>query len=169
MNEAKKRHEEKEKKSEEFRADEFASPTKDYNGFAEELDSPYTQDLGNSGTETSDELGIPMESLSEKKKEKIRPGDILSYESPIFFSGDKRGKRKATVLSVDPHRDPVLTLDNGEVLSTDVQVRRDQTLRYGVSFRFGFRRMLPNAVFILTLTPSSILSKIEIHCAFWNL
>merc|ERR1740139_611033 len=41
-----------------------------------------------------------MESLSEKKKEKIRPGDILSYESPIFFSGDKRGKRKATVLSV---------------------------------------------------------------------
>jgi hypothetical protein len=59
-----------------------------------------------------------------KKKEPIRVGDVISYYSRIFRWGDERGKRIATVLSVDPNRSPILVLDNGEILPEDTKVQR---------------------------------------------
>ena len=60
----------------------------------------------------------------ERKNEPIRPGDCLLYYSPVFAAGDKRGKREATVISVDPKRNPILMLSNSEHLPENTQVCR---------------------------------------------
>lgn len=106
-----------------------------------EIDEPYTQDVeefkrssnSNSSATTSqqqDAFMTEMESCvavsikSSRKKEPIRAGDVIEYHSSMYVSGDKRGKRTATVMSVNPKTDPVLKLSNGEFLCRDQQVKR---------------------------------------------
>lgn len=61
----------------------------------------------------------------ERKTEPIRPGDVVSYASHIF------GPRIASVLSVNPNRNPVLVLDNAEHLPRDAQVKRVKIMYRG--------------------------------------
>mmetsp|Transcript_11975 Transcript_11975/g.17728 ORF Transcript_11975/g.17728 Transcript_11975/m.17728 type:complete len:404 (+) Transcript_11975:938-2149(+) len=61
---------------------------------------------------------------SDRKTEPIKPGDVIEYYTHQFVSGDKRGHRRAVVLSVDPKRFPVLVLDNSECLPKDTQIKR---------------------------------------------
>ena len=111
-------------------------------------DEPYTQALSNMST-SADSLLLDSDDEREKnrlffnptsperklnqtnitkKKEPIRPGDIISYYHPIYRWGDVRGKRTAKVLSVDPRRIPILVLDNGEILPEDTKVQRIKIL-----------------------------------------
>ena len=74
----------------------------------------------------------PLDDYSGKRREPLRPGDVVQYTHPVFRAGDKRGQRTATVLSTDPNRTPVLVLDSGDVLpSNDVFVKRIRILDRG--------------------------------------
>ena len=46
-----------------------------------------------------DETCIP--DFTSKKNEPMRPGDMMQCWDPIFVSGDKRGLKEASVLSVN--------------------------------------------------------------------
>ena len=91
-----------------------------------ELDEPYTQDWGNptSDTEEDDPYASAVTLAPSRKKEPIRPGDVISYHSHVYVSGDKRGLRTATVLSVNAKGDPILKLSNGECLPKNTQIKR---------------------------------------------
>jgi len=93
----------------------------------EPLDIPYTQALG---LESDDEYLPPpiIDPENVKSKEPIRPGDVIEYSSFLFVAGDKRGHREATVISVDPNRDPALVLDTGDILPNDTSIRRTKII-----------------------------------------
>lgn len=89
----------------------------------DELDVPYTQDWGDgSGYHSTSKLG---------RKEPLRPGDVITYRSHLFVAGDKRGERIATVIQVRPKEDPILRLDNNEVLLSTAQVKRIRVMKRG--------------------------------------
>jgi len=101
------------------------------------LEEPYTQALPklsyDSSSSSDGGMGILPPSFflddtgpssQPRRREPIRPGDVIAYYTQIFVSGDKRGSRTATILSVDPNRSPILVLDNGEFLSNDASVKR---------------------------------------------
>lgn len=99
----------------------------------DELDEPYTQDWGGGSDDDEDDIYASAITLEpSRKKEPIRPGDVISYYSHVFVSGDKRGLRTATVLSVDAKGDPVLKLSNGEYLPKDTQIKRIKIIMNGV-------------------------------------
>ena len=110
------------------------------------LDIPYTQALG---LESDDDYLPPpmLDPENAKSKEPIRPGDVIEYSSFLFVAGDKRGHREATVISVDPNREPVLVLDNGEVLPSDSTIRRTKILLGGkLCAHSGVSRPIQNFV-----------------------
>ena len=110
------------------------------------LDIPYTQALG---LESDDDYLPPpmLDPENAKSKEPIRPGDVIEYSSFLFVAGDKRGHREATVISVDPNREPVLVLDNGEVLPSDSTIRRTKVLLGGkLRAHSGVSRPIQNFV-----------------------
>jgi len=97
------------------------------------LEEPYTQANGlptNSDEEMEHFFSMRNKSVQspskhqKRKKEPIHPGDVIEYFSPIYVHGDERGRRTATIVSVDPDRNPVLSLDNDEHLSNDTEVKR---------------------------------------------
>lgn len=80
------------------------------------LDAPYTQAIN---------FDPDLNNLDDTvSNEPIRPGDVIEYYSPVFVVGDKRGLRQATVLSVAPEAEVILTLSNGECLPEDTRVKR---------------------------------------------
>ena len=96
-------------------------------GPEEDLEEPYAQALavyGDSASESDGPSYRDRAGTGEKSGEPLRPGDVLEYSSQIYVAGDRRGRRVATVLSVDPERDPILVLDNAEYLPPDTAVRR---------------------------------------------
>jgi hypothetical protein len=82
----------------------------------DDLDIPYTQAI----TFDPDDFGT----VEGPSNEPIRPGDVIEYYCPIFVSGDARGLRHATVLSVDPNDSMPLVLSNGEGLPRSTKVKR---------------------------------------------
>jgi hypothetical protein len=89
-----------------------------------DMETPYDENLGLLGE-------FRLQDFSDKKMEPLRPGDVIQYTSPIFVSGDRRGRRQATVLSTDPNRDPMLVLDNGDVLPENIIIKRIQVMEKG--------------------------------------
>jgi len=71
---------------------------------------------------------------TNKSRERLNPGDIVTYFSPMFTAGDKRGLRSAQILIVrtssSSKRDtlPRLTLSNDELLPSDTRVKRSYYL-----------------------------------------
>ena len=90
----------------------------------DELEIPYTQDWG--GDNDFDGLYPTSSSVA---KEPLRPGDVISYRSHLFVAGDKRGERVAIVIEVRPKEDPILRLDNNEVLLATTQVKRIRVMK----------------------------------------
>jgi hypothetical protein len=82
----------------------------------DDLDIPYTQAI----TFDPDDFG----EVEGPSNEPIRPGDVIEYYCPIYVSGDARGLRHATVLSVDPNNVMPLVLSNGEGLPSSTKVKR---------------------------------------------
>jgi len=119
----------------------------------EPLDEPYTQDLGL----LSDDDYLPSFALEgEKAKEPIRPGDVVEYYSHVYVAGDKRGRRIAKVLSVDPERSPILVLDNGECIPSDTQIRRTKVMIGGtLRAHSGIYRPIENFKLIKCLPSGS--------------
>ena len=74
-----------------------------------------------------DETGIP--DFTSKKNEPIRPGDMMQHWDPIFVSGDKRGLKEASVLSVNRKRYPMLILSTGDALPPNTNVKRLKVMR----------------------------------------
>lgn len=60
------------------------------------------------------------------KNEPLRAGDVIEYTNPMFVFGDSRGHRRATILSVNPARYPILVVDNGEFLPNELMIKRVQ-------------------------------------------
>ena len=89
-----------------------------------DLEVPYDENLELDGE-------FHRQDFSEKKIEPLRPGDVILYTCPIFVSGDRRGRRQATVLSTDPHREPMLVLDTGEFLPENCIIQRIKVLEKG--------------------------------------
>ena len=89
-----------------------------------DMETPYDENLGLEGE-------FRLQDFSDKKMEPLRPGDVIQYTSPIFVAGDRRGRRQATVLSTDPSRDPMLVLDNGDVLPENIIIKRIQVMEKG--------------------------------------
>ena len=58
--------------------------------------------------------------------EPLRDGDVIEYTQTIFVAGDERGRRTTKILSVNRARNPMLILENGEILPQDTRVRRVQ-------------------------------------------
>jgi len=101
----------------------------------DDLDEPYTQDWGSSSNEdmSDDDMYASAVTLEpSRKKEPIRPGDVICYHSHMCVAGDKRGLRTTTVLSVDAKGDPILKLSNGEYLPKDTQIKRTQIMHRGI-------------------------------------
>jgi hypothetical protein len=65
---------------------------------------------------------------TDRKNERITPGDVILYYDSIFPAGDKRGKRTATVIAVDPRGKPKLRLSNSDALQDSTQVCRIKVL-----------------------------------------
>lgn len=63
-------------------------------------------------------------SAPRRKKDVLRPGDLLEYYHHVYVAGDTRALRTGTVLSVDPRRDPVIVLDSGDHIPNDARVKR---------------------------------------------
>ena len=66
-----------------------------------------------------------------KKKENIRPKDMIAYYRPPFAMGDQRGYSTAKIISVDPRRQPVLQLDPPDVLPRDHLIKRVEIVYRG--------------------------------------
>ena len=58
----------------------------------------------------------------DENREPLRPGDVIEYNHLVFVAGTNlcRGK----VISINKSRDPMLVLDNGDVLPPETRVRR---------------------------------------------
>eukprot|EP00562_Extubocellulus_spinifer_P018023 CAMPEP_0178592068 /NCGR_PEP_ID=MMETSP0697-20121206/29146_1 /TAXON_ID=265572 /ORGANISM="Extubocellulus spinifer, Strain CCMP396" /LENGTH=934 /DNA_ID=CAMNT_0020229013 /DNA_START=32 /DNA_END=2837 /DNA_ORIENTATION=+ len=118
----------------------------------EPLDEPYTQDLGL----LSDDDYLPSFALEGEKANPIRPGDVVEYYSHVYVAGDKRGRRIAKVLSVDPERSPILVLDNGECIPSDTQIRRTKVMIGGtLRAHSGIYRPIENFKLIKCLPSGS--------------
>ena len=86
----------------------------------EELDVPYAQKLGLPGEDAI----ILASSLSTKRKEPLRPGDVILYHHPMFVAGTRQSLRVTQVVRTDPNHHIPLELDNGEILPPDTRVKR---------------------------------------------
>ncbi|KAL7548255.1 hypothetical protein ACHAWF_011543 [Thalassiosira exigua] len=58
------------------------------------------------------------------KKETLRVGDKIEYYSQMSVTGDKRGKRVSTILSIDPKSDHMITIDDMTQLDSEHSVKR---------------------------------------------
>mmetsp|Transcript_37853 Transcript_37853/g.81714 ORF Transcript_37853/g.81714 Transcript_37853/m.81714 type:complete len:416 (+) Transcript_37853:188-1435(+) len=68
----------------------------------------------------------------EQRTERLRPGDRIEYYAKQFVAGDPGGLREATILSIDPKGDPILTVDAAfTCLEPDHQVKLLQRCRRG--------------------------------------
>ncbi len=94
---------------------------------------------GNANGDSSDDQSTyttadtfdPDKVLFERKsKEKICPGDVIQYYNPIFVSGDPRGLRETSVLSVDPNNYFPLVLSNGEGLPSTCKVKQIKVIQH---------------------------------------
>ena len=95
----------------------------DEDGSVSSLEIPYTQ--------ACSQHSCVLPDLSGKKKEKLRPGDVIGYHHIIYCAGDPRGKVTATVLATNPDGHPMLRLDNGQVLPADHQIKRIKIMEKG--------------------------------------
>jgi len=87
-------------------------------------DSRSIQSVGSNDSE-EDNPGRHLLSKDDiRKKEVIRPGDVIAYHLHIYVAGSEEGYRTASVLSVDPKRTVILVLDSGDCLPQDTQVKR---------------------------------------------
>jgi hypothetical protein len=79
-----------------------------------------------------------------KCKEPICPGDVIQYYSPMFVTGDLRGLRETSVLSVDPNNNFPLVLSNGEGLLSTTLIKRIKVVRQNrlVDHRGIFREII---------------------------
>ena len=76
-------------------------------------------------------LGLYDDEYS-KRDEPVKAGDVIQYYHPIAVAGDPAGLRTTTVLSVRPSEKVKHVLNNGEVISDYVRIRRIKTLsEYG--------------------------------------
>jgi len=91
------------------------------NGDSSDNQSTYT---------TADTFDPDNVSFERKCKEKIRPGDVIQYYNPIFVSGDPRGLRETSVLSVDPNNYFPLVISNGEGLPSTCKVKRIKVIQH---------------------------------------
>jgi hypothetical protein len=91
---------------------------------SDDLQVPYDEHLL-SDDDDNDYLDETLFDYDEPSNEPLRPGDVITYTLPIFTAGDARGRRVTTVLSTDPHRHPVLVLQNGDVLPPDTRPSRE--------------------------------------------
>uniref|UniRef100_A0A7S2KP02 Uncharacterized protein n=1 Tax=Leptocylindrus danicus TaxID=163516 RepID=A0A7S2KP02_9STRA len=90
------------------------------------LEEPYSQTINE---DEEDRMYGYFNSATTKSNEPIRVGDWITYFSHVFAAGDKRGRRVAEVLEVNPRGNPVLRLDNGEFLPKDTQVKRIKVIK----------------------------------------
>jgi hypothetical protein len=67
----------------------------------------------------------------DKRKERIRPKDIIAYFRPPFAMGDQRGYSTAKIISVDPRGQPVLQLDPPDFLPRDHLIKRIEIVYRG--------------------------------------
>jgi hypothetical protein len=61
----------------------------------------------------------------------LTAGDVIAYYHPIYVCGDPRAYRTTIIQEVDPEKEVVLTLDNGEHLLRDCSVKRLQYVQGG--------------------------------------
>jgi hypothetical protein len=61
----------------------------------------------------------------------LTAGDVIAYYHPIHVWGDPRAYRTAIIQEVDPEKDVVLTLDNGDYRLRDNSVKRLQYVQGG--------------------------------------
>ncbi len=80
----------------------------------------------------ADSFDPDKQTLSEKSKEPICPGDVIHYYCPIFVSGDPRGLRETSVLAVDPNDKFPLVLSNRDGLPSTTQVKRIEVYRNNI-------------------------------------
>ena len=79
---------------------------------------------------TADTFDPDIDSFELKCKEKLCPGDVIQYYCPIFVSGDPRGLRETSILSVDPNNYFPLVLSNGEGLPSTCKVKRIKVIQH---------------------------------------
>ena len=91
------------------------------NGDSSDNESTYT---------TADTFDPDIVSFELKCKEKLCPGDVIQYYCPIFVSGDPRGLRETSILSVDPNNSFPLVLSNGEGLPSTCKVKRIKFIQH---------------------------------------
>jgi len=91
------------------------------NGDSSDEQSTYT---------TADNFDPDKVSFEWKCKEKIHPGDVIQYYNPMFVSGDPRGLRETSVLSVDPNNYFPLVLSNGEGLPSTCKVKQIKVIQH---------------------------------------
>ena len=108
-----------------------------------DLEVPYTQNLGLPEDGHPHARLLPMSKAmgqeeDEGPREPLRPGDVIAYTHPLYVAGHRDGLRVALILGTRPtgrhghNSDHVaLTLDNGEILPGDTQVRRCKEYRQG--------------------------------------
>ena len=60
--------------------------------------------------------------------DELRVHDIIESYHPTFVCGDLQGKQQTKIKSIGPDRNPILVLDNYEVLAKDRLVCRKETL-----------------------------------------
>jgi hypothetical protein len=107
-----------------------------------DMEVPYTQALGSA--EEDEEISA-FRGCSHKRKEPLRPGDVIMYYNPIFIAGKVEGLRKAHVLETDPDADFPLELDNGEYIPKDTTVKRIKEYRNGTLLEHpGISRPIEN-------------------------
>jgi hypothetical protein len=108
------------------------------------LQVPYAEHLLSDDDDDDDDdyLDETLFDYDQKSNEPLRPGDVITYTLPIIFTaGDARGQRVTTVLSsTDPNRNPMLVLQNGDVLPPETTVKRIQVWEFGTLYphRHGY-------------------------------
>mmetsp|Transcript_27194 Transcript_27194/g.49148 ORF Transcript_27194/g.49148 Transcript_27194/m.49148 type:complete len:216 (-) Transcript_27194:63-710(-) len=108
---------------------------------SDDLQVPYAEHLLSDDDDDDDDyLDETLFDYDQKSNEPLRPGDVITYTLPIFTAGDARGQRVTTVLSTDPNRNPMLVLQNGDVLPPETTVKRIQVWEFGTLYphRHGY-------------------------------
>lgn len=73
----------------------------------------------------------PSTTAGGYKEETLKAGDEVEYTSPIFVCGDARGYRKTIVMEIRPRENPILKLQNAEILLNSTMIRRVRIMKRG--------------------------------------
>jgi hypothetical protein len=104
--------------------------TDDENSWKDQvMEIPYAMNLGMGDSSADDSDGgyesPTTRSTKTRRREPLRPGDVIEYTCPVFVSGHASGHRVAVVLCTNPeHPDFPIVLDNAEVLPRDTSIKR---------------------------------------------